>query len=196
MGLLAWLSGASAAKKQAAAYQQILQPYINQYQAEGDWGVAFGKDQLQQASSQLDYLTKYFRDILEGSQSETLKNIDAAGITESFDDAQKALTQDYVRGGLRASQTAALPFEKSSAVNKVVQELRTLAPQQLAQLAQLVQSQGALGLQYGQSNRDNVVNIMNMIQQVRDKARDRASALTGSLISAGASVIGGWLAGR
>lgn len=188
MGLFSWMfSGDKAAKK----YQGTIQPYMDTAKDLSSYGITQGKFNIDKAMGDLDYLTKHFMDILNGSPDHILQDVDASSITAGADNAFKNITNNAVRGGMRAGSLGNIQFDKASAINKAVQALRMAAPDEIKSIAQMVAQIGSGQLQMGADQNDQIVNMLNMVEQVRQNEAKRKAGIFGSVLGLAGSLLGG-----
>lgn len=192
MGLLSFLFGGSkAANKYAAtvAPQQQIATDLSNY------GITQGKFNIDKALGDVDYLTGYFKDILTGTPDHILKDIDASSITQGFDSTLQQVNNNSVRGGMRAGTLANEQFDKSAAINRIIQSVRQSAPAQLQSLAQIIAGIGSQQLGVGVQSNEDVISIKNQIESVRQAEAARKAAIFGSVVQAAGAVAGGLAGG-
>jgi hypothetical protein len=207
MGLLSFLSPISnlfkshgPKKDPYAALVASLQPYLDQQKKISQNAFESGTGDINSGRSGVDNLINYYSKYLSGNRDFITKDIDLSGVTKSYDQAEQQTADFGVRGGRSASMLAGLPFEKLSAINKIVQQVRSEAPHELGNLYGMLLNLGSseLSTSLGASGA-NISSLFNVqeLKDAKDKAEaDRRAAIISSIFSAGGAALGGYLGGR
>lgn len=161
-----------------------LQPLIDSQTKISAASSTAGLADTKKASSDYDYVSSYLKKLLEGSDDDLLKMLDASGATKNIDENQQQASELGVRGGNRASILGQSGFSRDAALSNVLKQLRFSAPDKIASIAQAI---GNLGLGEisastgaGAAASNNLFGVEGLKQQ--DAAR--RSALIGSIFEA------------
>lgn len=188
--------GSKDIAKMVAQFQSYLQPYLAKQSGMADYSLGLAKEDLGAGREGISELISYYSDFMGGDRDKILSNIDASGITKSFDDAEANLANYGTRGGRSAEMLSSMPFEKAASINKVVQEMRNMAPEKLQQLfAQLLglgSSELSTALGANQSNLGALSGIVQMSVD-RDAASQAAKAqIISGIFQAAGTGLGLW----
>lgn len=183
-----------------AALMNQLQPLIDEQKKISGQAGDQGLSDASKASGDYDYVTKYLKTFLTGSDDELLKQFDVSGATKNIDENEQQLSEQGVRGGARAASLGQSYFDRDASINRILQQIRQSAPDKIAQIAQ---AQGNLGtgllssaLGGGAAASQNIFGI----EGIKQADADRRAALISSILSAiggtagalaGAGVFGG-----
>lgn len=167
-----------------------LNPIIEQNKkitgAAGDAGLA----DTATARSNLDYVTKYFKNILEGSPDDILQLFDASELTRQDDENEQQLIENSVRGSRRAAALGQTAFNRNSAINRMLEQLKQAAPDKIANIAQVF---GNLGVsEIGAATGAGIAASNNLfgIEALKQADKDRKAELIGSIFEAIGGVAG------
>lgn len=193
MDILSPISNLFGGGKKKDPYEDLwkkLSPYLDSAQKITEQSATEGLGNVGAARKDYDYVSSYLKKLLEGSDDELLKMLDASGATKNIDENQQQLSELGVRGGRRASILGQSGFDRDAALSNVLKQLRFSAPDKIANIAQAI---GNLGLGElsastgaGAQGSSLIFGVENLKQQ--DKARK--SALIGSIFEAIGSVAG------
>lgn len=151
---------------------------------------------LTQSKGDLGYVTNWLKTIMNGSDDEILKLINASDLTKEYDNQTEMQTTDAVRGGSRSAILSQLPFNKQANILNTIKSLRFAAPGQIANIAQILAGigQGELNTSVGAGNQAS--NILFGVEGINQQAKDRKSALIGNILGVGGTALGAWLGGK
>jgi hypothetical protein len=177
-----------------AAFTAQLQPYLEQQKKISQNAFESGTSDIGSGREGINKIIDYYNNFLNGSREDILKNVDSSAVTASYDQAAGNLANFGVRGGRSAGQLAGLEFDKASALNKIVQDVRNKAPEELANLYNMLMGlgQNELATSLGASGAN--INSLFSIQELKDakiKAdADRKAAIIASIFGAAGGAAG------
>lgn len=178
-------SGKPKAKKDPYAdLLAVLNPLIEQNTrisgAAGEAGLA----NTAEARAQYDYVLKFLRNLQEGSPDSIMKYFDAGEVTRSSDDQEQQLSEFGIRGGRRAAGLAQTGFNRDSAFNRMISQLRLAAPGQIASIAQAIGNLGVGELSASVGASGQASGILFGIEGLKQADKDRKAELIGSIFEA------------
>lgn len=173
-----------------------LQPLIDSQKKVSEASSTAGLKDTDAATKNYNYVSDYLKKLLEGSDEELLKILDASGATKNIDENQQQLSELGVRGGRRSSILGQSGFSRDAALSNLLKQLRFSAPDKIAQIAQGI---GNLGLGElsaatgaGAAASNNIFGVEGLKQQ--DAAR--RSALIGSIFEAVGGAAGAYFGSK
>lgn len=167
-----------------------LQPYLDSNKKITEAASTAGLANTASAKRDFDYISSYLRKLLEGSDDELLKLLDASGMTRNIDENQQQLSELGVRGGRRASILGQAGFDRDASLNRLLQQLRQSAPDRLAQIAQAVGNLGLGELSASTGAGAQASNTIFGVEGLKQADANRKSALIGSIFEAIGAVAG------
>lgn len=173
-----------------AALLQQLNPIIQSQQELAKKTTEAGLGDIASARQNYDFVNKYLKDILTGSDDSILKLFDSAGLTQNIDENVQQLSEQGVRGGRRAASLSQSYFDRDAAINRVLQQLRFAAPNQMSQIAQAMGNLGLGEISAGAGAGAQASNILFGIEGLKQEDRDRRNNLIGTIFSTLGSVAG------
>jgi len=174
-------------KKKEDPYAKLLaglQPYLDSNKKISEQTTAAGLASTGAAQSDYDFVNKYLKDILTGSDDNILKLFDSAGLTQNIDENEQQIAQQGVRGGRNAASLAMGYFNRDAAINKVLQQIRFAAPNQIANIAQAMGNLGLGEFSAAQGSGAQASNILFGIEGLKQQDADRRNQLIGSIFQA------------
>lgn len=160
-----------------------LQPYLESNKKIAEQTSASGLADTAAARDNYDFVNKYLKDILTGSDDNILKLFDTAGLTRNIDDNEQQLAEQGVRGGRNAASLAQGYFDRDAAITRVLQQLRFAAPNQMAQIAQAMGNLGLGEISAASGAGAQASNILFGVEQLKDADADRKAQLIGSIFA-------------
>jgi hypothetical protein len=161
-----------------------LTPYLDAQKKTVEQTTAAGLENTAAARSDYDYVTKYLKDILSGADENVLRLFDTAGLTQNIDENVQQLSEQGVRGGRRAAALSQSYFDRDAAIEKVMQQLRFSAPQQISNIAQAIGNLGLGELSAGQGAGAQASNILFGVEGLKQADQNRRAQLIGSIFQA------------
>lgn len=167
-----------------AALMAQLTPYLESNKKTNEQTTASGLANTAAARADYDFVNKYLKDILNGSDDNILKMFDTASMTNGIDENIQQLSEQGVRGGRRAASLGQAGFNRDAAITRVLQQLRFAAPMQIAQISQAIGNLGLGELSAAQGAGAQASNILFNVEQLKDADADRRNQLIASIFSA------------
>lgn len=143
------------------------------------------------AAENLDYVSKFMKDLLEGSDDNILKMFNTSELTQNIDENAGQLNELGVRGGRRAAVLGNSYFDRDSAINKMLQQIRFGAPDKIANIAQILGNLGLGELSASTGSSAAASNVLFGVEQLKQADKDRKAELIGSIFEAIGAVAGG-----
>lgn len=174
-------------KKKADPYAALmaqLNPIIQSQQKVNEQAATAGLSNVGAAREDYDFINKYLKDILTGSDENILKLFDTAALTQNIDENTQQLSEQGVRGGRRAAALGQSYFDRDAAINRVLQQLRFAAPQQMAQISQAIGNLGLGELSASTGAGAQTSNVLFGVEQLKDADADRRANLIASIFTA------------
>jgi len=134
--------GGGPKKDPYAALMTQLQPLIDQQKDISSTAGKAGLAETGKAASDFDYVTKYLKTFLTGTDDDILKQFDVSGLTKNIDENEQQLAEQGVRGGARAASLGSAYFDRDASINRILQQIRQSAPDKIANIAQAMGSLG------------------------------------------------------
>jgi len=159
-----------------------------------DYGIPAGKESFEKASSAYDTSLDFYKNILNGSNEDLLKLINADEFTKSADEAQATAFNLAGRSGSRAASLAGIEESRMGSLMKVLTSLRANAPTEIANIGQAFQNMGAQQLSAGVGGVNSASGILFGLSNIKQQEADRRAQLISSLIGAGGSAAGAFAA--
>lgn len=203
MGLLNWIVSPLASafgwgsKPKDDPYAKLmaqLQPLIDQQKKISGQAGDQGLSDASKASGDYDYVTKYLKTFLTGSDDELLKQFDVSGATKNIDENEQQLSEQGVRGGARAASLGQSYFDRDASINRILQQIRQSAPDKIAQIAQAQGNLGtgllsaSLGGSAGASQ--NLFGVEQLKQADADRRAQLISSIFGAIGGAAGTIAG------
>lgn len=177
-----------------------LQPLIDQQKEISGAAGKAGLADTASARNSYDYVDKYLRKLLEGSDDELLRLFDASGATRNSDENEQQLSELGVRGGRRAADLGQASFDRDASIDRVLKNLRFAAPGQIANIGQALANLGLGELSAstgaGALGSNIALQFENLKINDENADEDRRTALIGSIFQAIGSIAGGIAGGR
>lgn len=168
-----------------------LQPLIDtQKEISGKAGSA-GLDVVTKAGDNYDYVTKFFKNIMEGApDSDLMRFFNSDEVTKNADENAQQLSEFGVRGSRRAATLGQSAFDRDSAINRVLTQIRATAPDKIAQLTQALGNLGLGELSSSVGAGAQASNTLFGVEGLKQADADRRAALLGSIFEAVGGVAG------
>lgn len=179
-----------------AALMAQLNPILQSQQKINEQTAASGLANTAAARQDYDFVNKYLKDILTGSDDNILKLFDTATLTQNIDENVQQLSEQGVRGGRRAASLSQAGFDRDASINRVLQQLRFAAPMQIAQIGQAIGNLGLGELSASQGSAANASNVLFGIEGLKQADADRRAQLISSIFSAIGGAAGAIAGGR
>lgn len=160
-----------------------LSPYLNQNKEIAQQAGTSGLANIDSAKNDYDYVSDYLKKLLNGSDDELLKMLDASGATKNIDENQQLQSELGVRGGTRASILGQAGFDRDAALSNILKQLRFSAPDKIANIAQAIGNLGLGELSASQGSSAQANNTIFGIEQIKQADKARKAALIQSIIS-------------
>jgi hypothetical protein len=141
-----------------------------------------GLGNVASARGDLEYVSDYFKKLFEGSDEDLLKILDADGATRNLDENEQMLSELGVRGGRRAADLGQSAFDKDATLDRLLKQLRSAAPTQIAQIAQTLGNLGLGELSASVGAGAQASNTIFGIEEAADRDSDRRTALLGGIL--------------
>lgn len=183
-GLLKPFGGNKKKDDPYAALMAQLNPIIQSQQKINEQTAASGLANTAAARSDYDFVNKYLKDILTGSDENILRLFDTASLTQNIDENVQQLSEQGVRGGRRAAALGQSYFDRDAAVNRVLQQLRFAAPTQISQISQAIGNLGLGELSASAGAGAQASNILFGVEGLKQADADRRAQLIGSIFQA------------
>lgn len=205
MGILNWLVsplgaalgwGKGDKKDPYAELWGKLSPYLESNKKITEQTSAEGLLNTGTATKDYNYVSDYLKKLLEGSDDDLLKMLDASGATKNIDENQQQLGELGVRGGRRSSILGQAGFDRDAALSNILKQLRFSAPDKLANIAQGIGNLGLGELSASTGAGAQASNLIFGVENLKQQDKDRKAALIGSIFSAIGGVAGGIAGGR
>lgn len=161
-----------------------------------DYGIPAGQANFAKAGGAYDTSLDFFKNILNGSNEDILKLINADEYTKSADQSEAIAYGLGGRSGSRSAALAGVNESRAGALNRIITALRSNAPGEIANVGQAIANMGAQQLSAGTGGLTSASNILFGLGQQRLQEEDRRASLIGSIIGTAGTIAGGWLAGR
>lgn len=188
----------SAPKDPNQALLDIINPTLTRFNDTSVSLAAQGKEDLGAARGEYSNLLKYFQRQMSGDREALLADVDASGITKSYDDAERMLAQFGTRGGRSAERLSNLGYERAGEINRFVQVLRKEAPEKRLQIAQAMAQMGLNEYNLSSEAGRNFINTYLKLKEMQDakemSEEDQKAEMIGSIIGAAGSVAGAVIA--
>jgi len=155
-----------------------------------DYGIPAGKESFEKASGAYDTSLDFYKNILNGSNEDLLKLINADEFTKSADEAQATAYNLAGRSGSRAATLAGVEESRMGNLSRVLTQLRSSAPSEIANIGQAIANMGAQQLGAGTGSITSASNILFGLSNVKQQEADRRAQLIGSIIGTAGSIAG------
>jgi Hint domain len=172
-----------------AALMNQLNPLIKSQQEITTTAGKEGLANIGAARQDYDFVNTHLRKLLEGSDDELLKMLDVQGATKNIDENEQQLAQQGIRGGRNAAMLGQGYFNRDTAIDNLLKQLRFAAPGQMANIAQAIGNLGTGELSASTGASGQASNLAFGIEQVKDADADRRAETIASIFeSIGATV--------
>lgn len=161
-----------------------LSPYLEENKKITQQAGTQGLADTSTARDDYSYVSDYLKKLLNGSDDELLKMLDASGATKNIDENQQQLSELGVRGGKRASILGQSGFDRDAALSNILKQLRFSAPDKIAQIAQGIGNLGLGELSASQGSSAQASNLIFGVEQIKQADKARKAALIQSIFSA------------
>lgn len=179
-----------AKKDPYADLMNQLNPLIEQNkQITGAAGTA-GIANIGGAKDDLNYVSKYLKSLLEGSDDNLLKLFDSSEITKGIDENTQQLSELGVRGGRRAAVLGQQNFDRDSSISRILSQLRFGAPDKIANVAQILGNLGLGELSASTGAGAQASNVLFGVEGLKQADKDRKTELIGSIFEAIGAIAG------
>lgn len=177
----------SGNKKKEDPYSALmsqLNPIIQSQQKINEQAATAGLANVGAAREDYDFINKYLKDILTGSDENILKLFDTATLTQNIDENTQQLSEQGVRGGRRAAALGQSYFDRDAAINRVLQQLRFAAPQHMSQISQAIGNLGLGELSASTGAGAQASNVLFGVEGLKQADADRRANLIASIFTA------------
>lgn len=172
-----------------------LSPYLNQNKEIANQTGNAGLADTTFARNDFNYVSDYLKKLLNGSDDELLKMLDASGATKNIDENQQMQSELGVRGGRRASILGQSGFDRDAALSNILKQLRFSAPDKIANIASMIGNLGVGELNASMGASGANVNTIFGVEQLRQADKARKAALIQSIFQSIGGVAGTLAAG-
>jgi hypothetical protein len=193
-GLLGGLFGGGKKKDQSptsnAALEQGQLDIIEIQKKLAEYGIPAGKASFEKASGAYDTSLDFYKNILTGSNEDLLKLINADEYTKSADESEAAAYSLGGRSGSRAATLAGVNESRAGNLNRILTQLRSSAPAEIANIGQAIANMGAQQLTAGSGGLTSASNAIFGLSQLKQQESDRRAQLISSIIGTAGTVAG------
>lgn len=180
-------------KKKKDPYEDLLSQLTPLIEQNKQISGAAGKEGLANvgaAREDLDYVSKYLKSLLEGSDDDLLKLFDSSEVTRGIDENVEQLSELGVRGGRRAAVLGQQNFDRDSSISRIISQLRFGAPDKMASVAQVLGNLGLGELSASSGASAGASNVLFGVEGLKQADKDRKAELIGSIFEAIGAVAG------
>lgn len=167
-----------------AALMGQLQPLIDQQKKISGQAGNAGLADTATARGDYDYVTKYLKTFLTGSDDEILKQLNVGDYTKNIDENEQQLSEQGVRGGARAASLGQGYFNRDAAINRILQQVRQSAPDKIANIGQAMGNLGLGELSASLGGSGQASQNIFGVEDLRQRDADRRAQLISSIFSA------------
>lgn len=190
-GLLGKLfGGGGKGSKDVQGLNNQLQPLVDLQKKFAEYGFPAAQESFGKANSNYDTSLDFYKKLLNGSNEDVLGLINADEYTKSADESEATAYNLAGRSGSRAATLAGVNESRAGNLNRFISELRTSAPEKIANIGQAIANLGAQQASLATGTSINASNILFGIQGVKEHEADRRAQMISSIISGAASIAG------
>lgn len=173
--------GGGPKKDPYANLMNQLNPLINTNTDIAKTAGTSGLANIDTATKDYDYVSKYLKSLFEGSDSQLLSLLDSSGATQGIDENAQQISELGVRGGNRSANLGQANFNRDAQLSNLLKQLRFAAPDKLAQIAQGIGNLGTGELSASTGASNIASNNLFGVEQLHQADADRKAALIGSI---------------
>ena len=187
-------SNPSSASTSALDAQQ--QQLIDIQKQIANYGIPTSKTNFEKAGAAYDTSLDFYKKLLSGSNEDLLGLLNADEYTKSADESEASAYNLAGRSGSRAATLAGVNESRMGNLYRIISQLRSSAPSEIANIGQAIQNMGAQQLSAASGGLNSASNSIFGLSQLRQQEADRRSQLIGSIIGAGGTILGAILGNR
>jgi len=155
-----------------------------------DYGIPAGKESFEKASGAYDTSLDFYKNVLNGSNEDLLKLINADEFTKSADESQATAYSLAGRSGNRAATLAGVEESRMGNLSKILTQLRSSAPSEISNIGQAIANMGAQQLGASTGSINSASSILFGLSNIKQQEADRRAQLIGSIIGTAGSIAG------
>lgn len=159
-----------------------------------DYGIPAGQANFEKAGAAYDTSLDFYKKILGGSNNDLMSLFNADEYTKSADESEATAYNLAGRSGSRAATLAGVNESRMGNLFKMISQLRSSAPSEIANIGQAIANMGAQQLSAGSGGLASASNSIFGLQQLRNQEADRRASLISSIIGTAGSVAGAAIA--
>lgn len=161
-----------------------------------DYGIPAGEESFKKAGAAYDTSLDFYKNILNGSNEDILKLLNADEYTKSADESEAAAYNLGGRSGSRAAVLSGVNESRAGNLNRIITGLRSSAPAEIANIGQAIGNMGAQQLSAGAGGLSSASNALFGLAQLKQQEGDRRAQLIASIIGTAGTVAGAVIANR